>query len=144
MGLTKPFAADKFVRESISVSMEERDCEKRDLEEEEQSHYLDADFQQVYLDPYIMRRFVIDIVGRQECDTISLLSNDVADYLDLDEVTPPDMLISGGTGGAIPSGKYLITSFNVSDRADGFSVAKVGYRQYGPWTKIAIEAEPSA
>lgn len=136
--MEKSFDANKFIRDSVSITIEERDCELRDLSAADQSHELDADFQQVYLDPYIMRRYVVDISGHQDCDTISVLNAVLDDYLDLDEQTPTDFLVAGGTGGSIPTGKYLLTQFQVNDRGDSFSVVTVAYRQYGEWTKIAI------
>jgi hypothetical protein len=136
---TKPFDDTKFIRDTVGITIEERDCEKRDLSAEDQAHYLDADFQQVYLDPYIMRRWVIDVDGHQDCDTISVLNAVIQDYLELDEVTPEDFLVAGGTGSTLPSGKYLLQKFHVNDRGDGFSVVSVAYRQYGEWTKIQIK-----
>ena len=136
--MEKSFDADKFIRDNVSITIEERDCELRDLSAADQSHELDSDFQQVYLDPYIMRRYVVDIFGHQDCDTISVLNAVLNDYLDLDEQTPPDFLVAGGTGGTVPSGKYLLTKFDVNDRGDSFSVVSVSYVQYGDWTKIKI------
>ena len=82
--MEKSFDADKFIRDNVSITIEERDCELRDLSAADQSHELDSDFQQVYLDPYIMRRYVVDIFGHQDCDTISVLNAVLNDYLDLD------------------------------------------------------------
>ena len=145
--MEKSFDHNKFIRDNVSITIEEKNCDVCDLTQAEKDHIDDVigvgqpTFQEIYLDPYIMRRFVVDVSGHQDCDTISVLNSVLNDYLDLDgQNPPPDFLIAGGTGGTVPSGKYLLTKFDVRDRGDYFSVVSVSYVQYGDWTKIKIKS----
>lgn len=95
---------------------------------------------QAYMAFFTMRTPTIRVTGRQACQSSSYRAADVDNFLEVDTVTPPNMLFKGGSGGDIPSGKYLIESSEATDLHNGLTMVEVTYIQTKQAERIQIQA----
>ena len=148
---TTDYSPSNFIRTGGSVSFEERAVQPSDFTGSNYAAEYAADpelFQfnypnwQDYADCFTMRRAVVSISGRQRCVSVQFKADDLKTYMDPGFVKVKNFAIPGTRKSTIPSGKYLLTSFNFSDSGEGYTDLNVTYQQYGPWELVELREPP--
>jgi hypothetical protein len=68
---------------------------------------------------YTVRQCVVVINAKQEVRTASWRNSDMTPYMDPEGVTMPTIHIPDGTGGAVPTGKYVLQEMPWEDTGQG-------------------------
>ncbi|OQA81117.1 MAG: hypothetical protein BWY31_03816 [Lentisphaerae bacterium ADurb.Bin242] len=89
-----------------------------------------------------MRRAVIQISGKQQCQTGSFQANDLEGYKNPAFVRIKNFKIPGSDRSSIPGGKYQLVSLSFSDEGNCLSTVTLQYQQYGEWELIQIIDDP--
>jgi len=144
---TTEFKTNNFVRTGGSISFEERPAQPSDFTdypyakeyaESPSTFLLTYPDWQKFADAFVMRRAVITINGKQRCTTDSFKASELGTYKNPGFVKVKKFAVPGSDQASIPSGKYLLTSFNFSDAGEQYTDLSVSYLQYDEWTLIQL------
>lgn len=144
------YHASNFIRTGGSVAFEERAAQPSDFPDYAAEYAKDPEVflfaypnWQEYADCYIMRRSVVTISGRQRCATTTFRANDLKAYTETGFTRVKNFAIPGSNSSAIPSGKYLLTSFAFADTGEQYTDLTVTYQQYGKWDLVKLRNPPA-
>ena len=148
------FLKSGFIRSGGAISFQERGAQPSDFTSRRGYSYARAyaksqtDFAdrypnwQPFADCFVMRRAVIQISGKQQCNTASFNANELGKYKDPSFVEVNNFKIPGINLGSIPRGKYQLVNLSFSDEGNSFSTVSVQYQQYAEWELVRIVENP--
>ena len=144
------FSESGFIRESGAITFQERPAEPGDFTAERGYRYA-VEFQnlatifyrhypawQSFADCFVMRRAVINISGKQRCNTASFNASDLKKYQNTGFQSLKNFRIPGSDRSSVPDGRYQLTGLSFQDEGNQITLVRVHYQQFGKWELIRL------
>lgn len=129
------YSGSTYIRDGIDITFQERSL----TSDEEDAALITAPA----TDPndWVARRVVVTVKGHVDCNSGSVLASSVSAHLDpTDASAPPNMLVSGGYGGTVPSmsdGVWAPGGWSETDtQRGGLCVVQESWVFLGKWHLI--------
>lgn len=148
--MSRNFTGGGFIRSGGSVSFQERGAQPSDFTRVRGFDYAEKwalygnnfiqkyPFWQIFADCYVMRRYVLQVSGKQRCESKSFRAGDLEGYLEVGFQGVKNFRMPGSDRSSIPNGKYQLESFRFTEAGDSFCDCVVNYVQYGEWEMVQI------
>jgi hypothetical protein len=140
------FASAKWIRSRVRVRWETRPTKIADFPDDWEEYVADPatwnaankNYQATTLDKTIMRRYVLEIVAIKECDTATVTSAALEEFLNNEEGTLPNIYFKNGNIMDL-SGNWLPENIDVDDLQNGKTRVAGQWRKLGDWDMYTKE-----